>query len=417
MKRNYLFALLSFCLLWNCGLSANAIAGDLAEGIEKYRGGHYAEALASINCAKYDVGRAAEAHYYKGCCLAKLNRNGEAVSEFKLARLLDKSGKVAPLAAQALKGYGESTVTDRAISAAAPSPGSAKSSIEPPNLKDCAKKITSQAEERINRAWTDQRSVTSGRQSPGPGFPPFPFPGFQAPPPPAIPGFDRNRYKFYQYPTAGRNNPYYNSPEYSYQRQRAKGVADSAEGLVSLLTRHDDGKGVYLVPQGTNLYVRNYEFGSSIDPVILPMKTDMKMLSAKRFAPGSAPVSIPVSAQAPINAPVSDASIAPCAPALDNASVPPFAEPPSSPSANSTGPAVSSRAPSVATTEEDDEADVQAAPRVVPGADTNSAHVVGNRSTEKHAESTAHAPVLPAIPSSVSGGRTAPEHQATNGTP
>lgn len=276
---------LFFCLILSGNLPGIAADGDISSAIEKFKSGKYAEALDLFATAKYNIDRAAEVHYYKACCLTKLNRRDESIKEYKLAKLLDKTGKVAPLAAQALQAYGESTVTDKAV--AASNAAAASASVDPPSYKDCAKRITSQAEERINKIWGESKAPRSG------GFTPLAFPGRGFPPMPGFgppPGFDNlgRRYKFYQYPPGGgRSNPYLSSPEYAYHKQRAKNLADAADGLVSLLTRPDDGKGVYLIPQGTNLYVRNYEFGSSIDPVLQPMKTDMKMWSAKRLPPGA----------------------------------------------------------------------------------------------------------------------------------
>lgn len=284
----------------NSGTPGNASAttanrtNDLSAAIDQFNAGHYPEALALFHTAKYDATRAAEAHYYKGCCLAKLQANANAIKEFKLAKLLDKTGNVSPLATKALEAYGEATTTDKAT--ASPPAGTAKTNVDPPHLKDCAKRITNQAEDRINRVWRDAKlpppeyqysPFPSGSSFSGPRISsPFPSPFGFPPVSPTLP-VGGSRYKFYQYPAGGRMNPYYNTPEYAYHKQRAKNVADSAEGLVSLLTRHDDGKGVYLVPQGTNLYVRNYEYGTSIDPVLTPLRTDMKMLSAKRLPAGT----------------------------------------------------------------------------------------------------------------------------------
>jgi hypothetical protein len=279
--------------------------GDLNDAIAKFNAGQYEASLQVLNQGNCEPARVAEAHYYKGCCLVHLKRHPEAIKEFKLAKLLGKGGSVSASAESALTAYGEATQTDKAKAAAAASQAAANSQIDPPSVKTTARKITSQAEERINRIWSDARQSSSYSNAPAYTIPnmtrnkPSTPTGFAGPS--SVAGFD-SRYKYYQY--GQRWNPYLNSPEHAFHRQRAKNVADSAEGLVSLLTRNDDGKGVYLVPQGTNLYVRNYEFGASIDPVILPMKTDMKMLSAKR---------IPLSAQTNFTqeANKADAAVAP----------------------------------------------------------------------------------------------------------
>ena len=269
MKRS--FELTGALILLSCaGFAAQSseMSPDLADGIAKYNAGQYAQALFLIRQAKYDASRAAEAHYYKGCIFAKLNQPQDAIKEFKLAKLLGKDSPSGKLAAQALSAYGESTQTDKAQAKAQATTSTAPAVskvVDPPHLENAAKRITNQAQERINRVWTEARLPNAALQA---------MPTFYRPSAAAVPGFD-SRYRYYE--SSRRSSSFYNSPEYAYHKQRAKGVAESAEGLVSLLTREDDGKGVYLVPQGTNLYVRNYEFGTSIDPPLIPLKTDMKM--------------------------------------------------------------------------------------------------------------------------------------------
>lgn len=284
---------------------AFAMGDTLSEAIKKYHAGKINEALQLLNCAQYDVSRAAEAHYYKGCILAKLGAHADAVREFKLAKLLDHSGTYAPLAAQALQGYGESTQTDRAqtqaMQASAPPPP--KRLATPQQVEYTAKRISNQASERISRVWTEARL-------PQKDLPPWMSPGYSRPSS-RIPTFDTSRYRLYD-PNYVRNSSWTGSREYEYHRQRAKGVAESADGLVSQLTREDDGKGVFLVPHGTNLYVRNYEFGTSIDPPLLAKRTEMKMWSLKERVPAGVLESVNASSQpSPLATATLDSAAAP----------------------------------------------------------------------------------------------------------
>lgn len=261
--------------------SGPSLAQDdsLSLAIQKYNAGRLHEALKLLNCAQYDVSRAAEAHYYKGCVLAKLGVHADAVREFKLAKLLDHTGTYSSLAKQALQAYGETTQTDKAQAAAiqASAPPAPRRLATPGQIERTAGTINSQARERIGRVWSEARMKTQD-------LPPW----MTSPTPrPSVPNFDPNRYRMYD-PNSMRYSSWRGNREYDFHRQRAKGVAESAEGLVSLMTREDDGKGVFLVPHGTNLYVRNYEFGTSIDPPLLPKRTEMKMWSLNDKVPAAA---------------------------------------------------------------------------------------------------------------------------------
>ncbi|MBY0550043.1 MAG: hypothetical protein K2W95_22400 [Candidatus Obscuribacterales bacterium] len=273
---------LTLAMLLMAAANGPALAhGDsLTLAIQKYNAGRLNEALQLLNSAQYDVSRAAEAHYYKGCVLARLGSHADAVREFKLAKLLDHTGTYAPLAKQALQAYGETTQTDRAQAATiqASAPPAPKRLATPGQIETTAGRINTQAKDRIGRVWNEARLKSQD------------LPPWMTIPPtrgPIVPGFDQNRYRLYD-PNRIRNSSWKSNREYDFHQQRAKGVAESAEGLVTLLTREDDGKGVFLVPHGTNLYVRNYEFGTSIDPPLLPKRTEMKMWSLKEKVPAAA---------------------------------------------------------------------------------------------------------------------------------
>lgn len=253
---------------------APAMASDsgLSSAILKFNAGRYEEALTLLSSAKYDGQSAGEAHYYKACALAKLGRHEEAIREFRLAKLLDKKGNVAPLATMALGKYNgaHSSATSSTDETRASTGSTNRSQADPPDVKSAVKQISSQAEERITRAWNerdlyDKVWARNGKR--------FRCGGCIFPP---VPGAPRPRPIY-----IGAAGPHGSASP----KESAQNVADSATGLISQMTRHDDGKGVYLVPQGTNLYVRNYEYGQSIDPVLVPLKTDMKMESIGSVKP------------------------------------------------------------------------------------------------------------------------------------
>lgn len=250
-----------------CSVSP-VIAADsgLQSAIQMFNAGRYDEALAILSSAKYDALSAGEAHYYRACSLAKLGRHEEAMREFRLAKLLDKKGNVAPLATVALRKYseaphsGESSTGQTPAMTASPT----KHQTDPPDVTSAVKQISSQAEERITRAWSERDLsekiwARNGKRFRCGGIVTFPAPGAPRPRPIYV----------------GALGPHGSASP----KESAQNVADSATSLISQMTRNDDGKGVYVVPQGTNLYVRNYEFGQSIDPVLVPLKTDKKMES------------------------------------------------------------------------------------------------------------------------------------------
>lgn len=260
-------------MLWGLLFNVSPVAASdsgLANAISMFNAGRYEQALTLLSSAKYDGQSAGEAHYYKACSLAKLGRHEEAAREFKLAKLLDRKGNVAPLATLALGKYGEAPLSSPTSTGQTPAETITgnKPPVDPPDVKSAVKQISSQAEERIARAWSERDLAEKLR----------------------------GRRRFYcggmvTCPAAGAPRP---RPVYvgavgphgtASPKQSAKNVADSATGLISQMTRKDDGKGVYLVPQGTNLYVRNYEYGQSIDPVLVPLKTDMKMESMESAKP------------------------------------------------------------------------------------------------------------------------------------
>lgn len=254
---------------------ANPALDPLSIGQIKFQQGNYAEALQILEKGHFDSKQAAEAHYYKGCCLSKLGRDTEAEREFKLAKLLDKSGKVAPLAKQALE---NATKSQQAASTAP-----ARTTGDPAEIKRCAQRILSQSRERIGRVWSDDYRPRASRldeYTPLTTSPTKPR-RFCGTGPTYIPGispgsFDQNRYRYHAY----QQNSYTQDPQTMYLQKKAGNVAQSAEGLLNLLTRKDDGTGVFLVPEGTNLYVRNYEYGASIDPPPPQgLKADVPMLA------------------------------------------------------------------------------------------------------------------------------------------
>lgn len=256
-------------VLWVVLFSVSpVIAADsgLSNAIRTFNAGRYEEALTLLSAAKYDAQSAGKAHYYKACSLAKLGRHEEATREFRLAKLLDKEGNVAPLATLALEKYNEAPHSRATSTGQTPAMTSSpnKPQTVPPDVKSAVKQISSQAEERITRAWSERDlsekiRARNGKRFHCGGIVTFPTPGAPRPRPVYI----------------GAVGPHGSASP----KESAQNAADSAAGLISQTTRNDDGKGVYVVPQGTNLYVRNYEYGQSIDPVLVPLKTDKKMES------------------------------------------------------------------------------------------------------------------------------------------
>lgn len=323
--------------------SAYGTDSGLWQGIKKYEQGFYTDALTALNNAHYDKKNAAEAHYYKGMALQKLGKALEAARELKLATLFDKEGRIRNLAQNALNGTSNSSgpssipnsipisISNPSISfsgsfsiGSSPSGSShagngftnsasnswqnicgagsspnpiytpARMSSSEQEVRDCARRIMNQSTERIGNVWKEytpnrrEEYLYQGDDIPGRPITRYP-PNLDWAPTPRCPPLypsitsGRNPYRWdgrYKFHPGSISSLPYNDPQRLYLQDKAKHVAESADGLISLLTRKDDGKGVFLVPEGTNLYVRNYEFGAPIDPPPpVGKKTDVPMLS------------------------------------------------------------------------------------------------------------------------------------------
>ena len=271
-------------------------APELPEGIKRIAEGKYAEALSILQAGHYDSSQAAEAHYYKGIALSHLHRKDEAEKEYKLAKFLDTSGKIAAFAQTALDNM-SGTNNPAKTNLPNNSTGSAGKPDPSAEVRACAQRIMSQSSERINRIFSDEyippirsnyHTLKYAHNSPGSDGRPGDWCGTGRIPKCANqwtnpgPGQDWRRLynpdRYAYHPGDYKRNP--NDPQWRHLSHKANNVASSAEGLVTLLTREDNGKGVFLKPEGTNLYVRNYEYGAAIDPPPpVGIKTDVPMLS------------------------------------------------------------------------------------------------------------------------------------------
>lgn len=283
------------------------IAAPLHQAKQAYDAGDFQGALRIIQSAKYSSSEAAEAHYLKACAYERLSKIDEACKEFKLAKLLDKSGRVAPQAQQAISNLEMSArvklplaVVSPVVQSSAPGLWNQASRKDPDEARSCAYRIIGQSKERINQIWDEHGARpspslgTCGNPSfisdtiPGAGYSGGPYygqvgwcgTGPRISNDPSGPwqtgsGGFKGRYRYIPY----QSQRYFDNPASRHAQAKAGSVADSAEGLLKLLSRVDDGKGVFLVPEGTNLYVRNYEFGASLVPPPVELKVSEPYLA------------------------------------------------------------------------------------------------------------------------------------------
>lgn len=254
---------------------ANEVS-PIADGHKCLERGENSKALEHFNLAARMNPASVEAHYGRACTLAQLGRTEEAAKEFKLTLLLGPSEDVAKKCHEKLNA---SEAKKRPVHAATP-PGT----VQAKDVESSISKILSQSEEKIKAIHSDAETYANGIYNSRSSSLNRALEQAKAE---AQEEARRTRVRGRR----GYYNPYANNYlqerqqelQFAYDNQMAKaksdfqqrrneaesramGIKSSAEGLESqMINKPSETSGVYLVPTGTNLYVRNY---GHFDPVL-----------------------------------------------------------------------------------------------------------------------------------------------------
>ena len=266
----------------------------MEQGLKLLGGGKFEEALEFFNQQARDCPDSAEAHLGRACALRKLNRTAEASKEYQLALLLNPNEMVQRKCAEGLKELKE--LQEPKMSDSPTYPGNSAngfagkhskdfSRLEPPvpstfkssdvekslgdimkqsadriksvhseseayanNIYKSSAAVHSSALERIRREIAEMSISRAGRR-------------FSDPSASALQA-ELNARATRRFQSA--------RSDYDLRRReaqsRAMGIKESAEGLQSqMMQRPSETSGIYMIPAGTNLYVRNY---AHFDPVM-----------------------------------------------------------------------------------------------------------------------------------------------------
>ncbi len=269
----------SFFMLssFDVALALDSTANPIADGQKCLEQGDSARALEHFNLAARMNPASVEAHYGRACSLAKLGRTEESNKEFKLTLLLGPSEELAKKCKEKM------TVAEPAkrppMHALTP-----PATVQAKDVESSIGKILFQSEEHIKAIHRDAEKCANGiynartsslnkaleqdkadaqeearlmrgRGRRG-GFNPFGN------------AYLQERQQEIQF--AYENRMARAKADFQQRRSeaetRAMGIKASAEGLESqMINKPSETSGVYLVPGGTNLYVRNY---GHFDPVL-----------------------------------------------------------------------------------------------------------------------------------------------------
>lgn len=276
-------SLSSAALIFSLGIAPAFSETDgksFADGQKALKDGDNIKALDIFNAAAREHPDNADAHFGRASVLSRLGRKDEAVKEFKLTLLLNPTDDVARSCREKLSALG--IKSDAAHRSSAPV-ATAPLTVRTHDVEDSISKILKQSEEKItdihngsesfassvynarsdahNRAMERARQEAEEMRQAKIRF------GRRL-----IPAFTedqiRERQAELQYKSASALERA--KSDYEARKQeaesRALGVKDTAEGLESqMINKPSETSGVFLVPNGTNLYVRNY---GHFDPVM-----------------------------------------------------------------------------------------------------------------------------------------------------
>ncbi|MBX9685183.1 MAG: tetratricopeptide repeat protein [Candidatus Obscuribacterales bacterium] len=232
------------------------------------------KALEHFNKLARENPASAEAHFGRASALIELGREAEAEKEMKLVLLLNPSASLAKSCREKMQSLG---IKDETDGGAAESPAPSPASVRGQDVESSISKILQQSEEKIKGIQSDSetyaRSIYNSRSKAHDRL----IEDLRR----ESDEFKRNRrvsrfadadFKQSQAEIQFRSQSSLLKArsDYDIRKQEAQlrslGIKESAEGLESqMTTKPSESSGVFLVPTGTNLYVRNY---GHFDPIL-----------------------------------------------------------------------------------------------------------------------------------------------------
>lgn len=258
---------------------------SVSSGIGALKEGNAQKALDFFNTACRQDPASAEAHLGRACALMKLERKDEAIKEYKLVLLLEPESQSAKKAADELARHGiisQGKAADKQGKESSSSqPGPA--TVRAKDVESSILSIQKQSEEKIQNIHADAEGLAHsiysskmdahnrlmerlrkeeeemrkakmmfGRR--------------------LVPAFSEEHIRDTFQGQHMRAAAYLGKAKADYEdrkqeaESRALGIKSSAEGLQSqMISKPSESSGIYLDPNGTNLYVRNY---GHFDPIL-----------------------------------------------------------------------------------------------------------------------------------------------------
>jgi tetratricopeptide (TPR) repeat protein len=275
MSNSPLLRIMIACATLFGGAQLSALADNpiMTQGIREYTAGDYANAAGHLGAALSTDYNNAKLHYYLASAYSHLNQRDDAVREYRIAYALQPDGEVGGYAKQALATLGASTTekkTDDPPPGAASTAGSANGANKnapgqyDPYMDRAMSSLQQQADkEKSLRTDSGQTAANSAERAgkdalqrsqndAADAYRRFSRSGHPYPvtlPPDVTRQLDSMKH---MYDTQKSN--YLNSAQ-----QEAQEIQKTSENLQSLLNDKPKPGESKLVPQGTNLFIRNYE--------------------------------------------------------------------------------------------------------------------------------------------------------------
>jgi tetratricopeptide (TPR) repeat protein len=257
------------------GAQSSALADNplLTQGIREYTAGDYANAAGHLGAALSTDYNNAKLHYYLASAYSHLNQRDDAVREYRIAYALQPEGEVGGYAKQALTTLGASTSekkTDDSPSGpagTASSAGGANKNVPgqyDPYMDRAMSGLQQQADkEKSLRTDTGQTAANNAERTgkdvlqrsqndAADAYRRFSRSG--RPYPVTLPADVSRQLDSMKHMYDSQKNGYLNSAQ-----QEAQEIQKTSENLQSLLNDKPKAGESKLVPQGTNLFIRNYE--------------------------------------------------------------------------------------------------------------------------------------------------------------
>lgn len=273
MLRNGLLLRIMIAATLFGGAQSSALADNplLTQGIREYTAGDYANAAGHLGAALSTDYNNAKLHYYLASAYSHLNQRDDAVREYRIAYALQPDGEVGGYAKQALTTLGASTsekkTDDPPSAGTASSAGGAYKNVPgqyDPYMDRAMSGLQQQADkEKSLRTDTGQTAANNAERTgkdvlqrsqndAADAYRRFSRSGRPYPvtlPPDVSRQLDSMKHMY-----DSQKSGYLNSAQ-----QEAKEIQKTSENLQSLLNDKPKAGESKLVPQGTNLFIRNYE--------------------------------------------------------------------------------------------------------------------------------------------------------------